>query len=243
MYAQIHGITTAFNKASTYIIRWHAPFYQYLKIHMLVAEWQFLLPIDVPIQDRAQQFQIYEIFNLGVPHGDVSTQYKINNKYIGITYDETQTVMITEQQYLTCLYASGKVCTIDAPFQALMNASLCIMALCAKNDWEIRAEYSSSVFHKPPAFPPIVITSNLWIFILILTMQELTITMTYPNKVTSSSLFQQTLHILKLPPACCATSRHLHLHPHHEDQTVTLHLNAINVLIPDVHIWQHFGIN
>ena len=55
---------------------------------MLIADRQFLLLIEVPIQDRAQQFQIYEVFHLTVPHGDVSPQYKFNNKYMGVTYYE-----------------------------------------------------------------------------------------------------------------------------------------------------------
>ena len=50
-------------------------FYRYLKIHVLVAEKQFLLLIDVPIQNRAQQLEIYKIFNLPVPHGDMSARY------------------------------------------------------------------------------------------------------------------------------------------------------------------------
>ena len=72
-----------------------------------MADGQFLLLIDIPIQDRAQQLQIYEIFNLPVPHGDVSEKYEISDKYIGITYDVMQAVMITEQQYSTCLHTMG----------------------------------------------------------------------------------------------------------------------------------------
>ena len=76
-------------------------FYHYLKTHMLEADGQFLLLIDLPIQDRVQQLQIYDIFNLPVPHGDVSVKYEIKDKYIGMKYDGTQAVMITEQQYST----------------------------------------------------------------------------------------------------------------------------------------------
>ena len=70
--------------------------YRYLKTHILVEEGQLLLLKDVPIQDRPQQLQIYEIFNLPVPHGDVSAKYKVNGKYLWITYDEMQTIVITE---------------------------------------------------------------------------------------------------------------------------------------------------
>ena len=71
-----------------------------------------------------------------------------------------------------------------------------------------------------------------------------------PDKMTSSSLFQQPLHILKLPPACSATSRHFHLSPHYVDHMVTMHtsldkanLNKVNISTPDFCIWQHFDSN
>ena len=115
-------------------------FYRYLKTHVLVAEEQFLLLIDVSIQGRAQQLQIYEIFNLPVTHGDMSARYKITDKYIGITYDETQAVVITELQYSTCLHANSQLCKVNTPFQALTNPPTCTMALYAKNNKEIEAQ-------------------------------------------------------------------------------------------------------
>ena len=106
------------------------------------------------------------------------------------------------------------------------------------------------MFHTPPTFPPIVIKSNLWIFISTLTTQGSAITMICTDKVTCSSLFQQPLYILKLPPAYRDTSRHFHLPPLYEDHTVTMHvsldrvnLNTINISTLDFHIWQHFDSN
>ena len=55
-------------------------FYQYLNTHVLIAEGQFLLLINVPIQNRVQQLQIYDVFNLPVPHSNLSAQYKINQR-------------------------------------------------------------------------------------------------------------------------------------------------------------------
>ena len=69
---------------------------QYLITHVLIVDRQFLLLVDVPIQNRAQQLQIYEISSLPVPHSNLSPQYKVNHKYIGVTYDETKAVAITE---------------------------------------------------------------------------------------------------------------------------------------------------
>ena len=57
-------------------------FYQYLNTHVLIVDGQFLLLINMPIQNRAQQLQIYEVLNLPVPYSNLSAEYKVNYKYI-----------------------------------------------------------------------------------------------------------------------------------------------------------------
>ena len=136
-------------------------FYWYLNTHMLIGDRQSLLLIDVPIQDRAQQLQTYRTLYLPIPHDNVSAQYKINNKHIGVTYDEMQAVMITQQQYSTCLHENGQFCKTDVPFQALTNQPTYITALYANNDQEIGIQCSLSIFHTPPAFLLAVIMTNL----------------------------------------------------------------------------------
>ena len=54
-------------------------FFRYLCTHILVAEEQFLLLIDVPIQDHAQQLEIYQVSNLLIPQGNLSAQHNIDN--------------------------------------------------------------------------------------------------------------------------------------------------------------------
>ena len=73
-------------------------FYRYLRTHMLVKENQFLLLIDVSIQDRAQQIQIYQIINLPVPVGNYSMRYTMDTKYLGVTYDRTKAMDIPEER-------------------------------------------------------------------------------------------------------------------------------------------------
>ena len=53
-------------------------FYRYLCTHILIANKQFLLLIDVPIQERLQQITIHEVFTLNIPHGNFSACYDIN---------------------------------------------------------------------------------------------------------------------------------------------------------------------
>ena len=76
--------------------------YRYLCTHVLIADKHFLLLIDVPIQDYAQQPKIYDVFNLVIPHENLSACYNIVNKYLGITDDETKAVEISEQQFSPC---------------------------------------------------------------------------------------------------------------------------------------------
>ena len=112
-------------------------FYQYLNTHVMIADGQFLLLINVPIQNRAQQLKIYEVVSLPVPHSNLSAEYKVNYKYIALMYDETKAVAISDLQYRACQYANGQFCMINAPFQPfqpLTNPPSCVTALHAKND-------------------------------------------------------------------------------------------------------------
>ena len=52
-------------------------FYRYLCTHVLIADEQFLLLINVPIQDHAQQIEVYEVLNLDIPHRNFLACYDI----------------------------------------------------------------------------------------------------------------------------------------------------------------------
>ena len=71
-------------------------FYRHLCTNILIADEQFLLLIYVPIQDHTQQLEIYEVFNLVIPHRNFSAHYNINSNYLGITYNETKAMEISE---------------------------------------------------------------------------------------------------------------------------------------------------
>ena len=66
-------------------------FYHYLHTHVLITNKQFLLLINVPIQE---QLSIYKIFTLDIPHGNFTTCYDISTKCLRITQDETMAVDI-----------------------------------------------------------------------------------------------------------------------------------------------------
>ena len=104
-------------------------FYRYLCTHILIENKQFLLLIDIPIQDRAHQITIHQIFTLDIPHGNYSACYDINTRYFGITKDATMGLELSSTQFETCQQANGQFCHISTPFQPLANPPMCICPL------------------------------------------------------------------------------------------------------------------
>ena len=114
-------------------------FFCYLHTHVLIANKQFLLLTDLPIQDWSQQLSIYKIFTLDIPHGNFTACYDISTKYLRITQDETMAVNISPLQFRICQEANGQFCTVHTPFQPLANQPSWITALYAKNAVSISA--------------------------------------------------------------------------------------------------------
>ena len=104
-------------------------FYRYLCTHILIADEQFLLLIDVPIQDHTQQVEIHEVFNLDIPHGDYSLHYDIENKYLGITLDGTSAIEISEDQFQTCKKTNGQFCILNTSLLPPANPPTCLSYL------------------------------------------------------------------------------------------------------------------
>ena len=138
-------------------------FYRYLHTHTFIADKQFLLLIDVPIEDCAQQLKIYEVFNLVIPHRNLSVHYNIDSKYLGISYDETKAVEISEQQFSTGKQANGQYCGINGPLQPLANSPSCNAATHTKNKTEIEKRCSLQIRNTNNATNPTPIVPNVWI--------------------------------------------------------------------------------
>ena len=97
-------------------------FYHYPHTYVLIANKQFLLFIDVPIQDQSQQLSIYKIFTLNIPHGSFPAHYDISTKYLGITQRQnhgsgnlTTKVQDLSRSKWTVLYHSYTISTTCKP--------------------------------------------------------------------------------------------------------------------------------
>ena len=138
-------------------------FYCYLCTHVLIANQQFVMLINVPIQDCSQQLSIYKIFTLDIPHGNFIAHYDVNIPYLGITQDETMEVEISQHQLSTCQEANGQFCNIHTPFQPLANPPSCITALYTKNTASISTRCSLQIRKTQNISIHSQIAPNVWI--------------------------------------------------------------------------------
>ena len=171
-------------------------FYCYLHIHVLIVNQQFLLLIDVPVQDHSQQHSIYKIFTLDIPYGNFTACYYVNIAYLGITQDETMAVEISQHQFSICQKANGQFCNIHAPFQPLANPPSCVTALYAKNTASISTRYSLQIRRTQNISIPSQIAPNVWIMTTAPSAVMTAITLISPGETTKFLTVKKPIHIL-----------------------------------------------
>ena len=225
-------------------------FYRYLHTHILTENKEFLLLIDVPIQDRSRQITIHQVFTLNIPQGNYSACYVVDTKYFGVTKDATMAVELSTTQFQACQEANGQFCSITIPLQPLANPPSCIAALYVKNTVDITSKCSLQVCKASATTLPTQIAPDVWILTTPITPPVNTRTLICPEKPIATISIQKPLHILKLPMACSATSPNFYLPPRYETPTLDVNislkmanLHMINILAQDFHIWQHLGSN
>ena len=220
-------------------------FCRYLCTHVLTTNKQFLLLIDVQIQDRSQQLSIYKIFTLDIPHGNFTACYDINTKYLRSIRDETMAVEISPQQFRICQEANRQFCTIPTPFQLLANPPSCITALYAKNAASISARYLLQIRKSSDVSMSSQLVPNVWI-LTTTPSAAATITLICLGETTQFIEVRKPIHILCLPTVYSATSPIFHLPPQYERPPLEVNtsldmvnLNIINISSINFHIWQH----
>ena len=138
-------------------------FYRYLCTHVQIEDKQFLLLIDIPIQDRDCQITIHQVFTLDIPHGNYSAHYNINTRYFGVTKDTTMGLELSTTHFEVCRQANGQFCHISTPFQPLANPPTCITALYAKSEASIKSKCSLQLHKASTTSLPTQITPDVWI--------------------------------------------------------------------------------
>ena len=183
-------------------------FYRYMHTHILIEYKQFLLLIDIPIQDRAHQITVHQVFTLDIPCGNYSAHYNMNTRYFGVTKDATMGVELSTTQFQICQQTNGQFCHISTTFQLLANPPTCIAALYTKSKMGIASKCSLQLCKTTTTNLPTQITPDVWILTTLATAQINTVTLICPEKPMETIQIWQPIHILKLPTACSATSSH-----------------------------------
>ena len=225
-------------------------FYRYLRTHVLIENKQFLLLIDVPIQDRSRQISIYQVISINIPHGNYSAQYDVSTQFLGISHDATMAVELSPRQYKICKEANGQFCSITSPYQPLAKPPSCITALYTKSLSDITTHCSVKITKALETSLPTQIAPDVWLITTPAKAQPATTTLICPASPMETINLRKPLHILKLPTACSATSPTFYLPPRYEtsalDVNVSLqmaNLHYINMSDQHFRIWNHLGTN
>ena len=157
-------------------------FYRYMRIHILIENKQFLLLIDIPIQDRACQITVHQVFTLDIFHRNYSARYDINTRYFRVTKDATMGVELSTTQFQIFQQANGQFYHISTPFQPLANPPMCIAALYTKSKAGIASKCSLQLRKTTTTALPTQITPDVWILTTPVAAPVNTITLICPEK-------------------------------------------------------------
>ena len=156
--------------------------------------------------------------------------------YLGITYDGTKAVEISEQQFSACQKANRQFCSINAPFQPLANPPSCTTAIYAKNKAGIEKRCSLQIRNVNSVNIPTPIAPNVWILTSASIPVLTGIMLICPEAAQRFIRTQTPIHILQLPPACNTMSQHFDLPPHYETDEITINisLNTVNLNVMNI---------
>ena len=152
-------------------------------------------------------------------------RYTVTSKYLGVTYDRMKAMDIPEDQFKMCKEANGQFCPLTTPLQPLTNPPSCVAALYTKNSQEIDRLCELTTKTQPELYLPIPLSSNVWAIISSPFKQHPPVTTICPTKPPTSICISPPIHVLRLEPACSATSQHYHLPLKYEDTQVTMNLS------------------
>ena len=224
--------------------------YRYMHTHVLIENKQFLLLIEVPIEDGSRQITIHQILTLDIPQGNYSAHYDVDTKYFGITKDAIMAVELSTTQFQACQDANGQFCSITTPFQPLANPPSWIAALYAKIKVDIDSKCSLQICKASATNLPTQIVPEVWILTTPVTAPLNTMTLIGLEKPMETIPIWKPICILKVPMACSATSSNFYLPPRYETPTLDVNISLnmanlymINISSQDFHIWQHLGSN
>ena len=166
---------------------------------------------------------------------DIRALFNITNQLA--TQVQVQNIVLHLRAMLMNLTeANGQFCPFLTPLQPLTNPPSCVAALYTKNSREIDCLCELTTKAQPDIYLPIPLAPNVWAIISSPFRQQPPVTVICPTKPAASIHISPPIHVLKLEPACSATSQHFHLPPKYEDTHVTMNFSIYNANIDIIDI-------
>ena len=157
-------------------------------------------------------------------------------------------VELSSNQFQICKAANGQFYTIPTPFQPLANLPTCTSASYTRNlaSFTSRCSLQIQIRKTSDISIPYQIAPNIWILTKASSTPASTITLIFPGKAVTLIRVEKPIHILRILPACSATSSHFHLPPRYQNLHLEVNisldmanLNMVNISSLDFCIWQH----
>ena len=203
-----------------------------------------------PYRIAHKQLKIHEVFNLAIPHGNFSTYYNINNRYLGIKHDKTKAVEISEDQFDICQKANKTVLQFKYTSTTTHESTNMYNSfICQRQSWH-QEEMLTTKQESNSVSIPSSITPSVWNLTTAPTAVSTGITLIYPGETPRFIKTQTPVHTLQLPAACSTTSQHFYIPPCYETHMFTINislntanLDVVHVSSPEFRIWQHLEDN
>ena len=175
-----------------------------------------------------------------------SLMYLYRIMHSNLKYMKSSIYLYLTEIFGTCQKANRQYCSLNTPLQPLTNPQTCIAVLYTKGKTGIEKRCSLQIRSTNSVSIPTPISPNAWILTSAPTTVSMGITLISPEEAPWFIKTQTPIHVLQLPPACSATSQHIHLPPHYEAHKLIIHispntvtLNVINISSPEFRKWQH----
>ena len=196
-------------------------YYQFLTCQTVLMNTTIVTVIDIPLLDTGSTYEIYEVYNLPVPHENRTgaiIQYKLESTALAINPERTRYNLMGPNSAAHCTSSSIRFCDMEGAVYPINLSQTCLIALFMKNNDGIKQNCILLV--EPLARLPAVryITNGLWV---IATQREQTFTILchQGKSTTKTAVVKPPMGTLKLDMTCSASNGRLSLRPYYREES------------------------
>lgn len=199
-------------------------YYRFLTCSTFFDANKIIVVVPIPLLDINNEFEVYKVHNLPIPGNNsvmsrTAAQYKLEGAGFAINMDRTKYHILSEVGLQECSNPFKGFCQFTSPIYPILGHSHCITSLFIRNDRMIEVNCKAYVLTGITLPQALYLGTGAW---AISTNKPLMFAITCPTDTmqhTSKSVLP-SIGILRLPPACSATSQELMLTPYYHSETI-----------------------